>query len=76
MGNEILTEYDANGNISSVTDRDGNKTAYKYDNLNRIISETTSDGTISYTYDGRGNKTSVTDRRGDTVNYTYDGNNS
>ncbi|GAA3408999.1 hypothetical protein GCM10020370_47220 [Paenibacillus hodogayensis] len=48
--------YDANGNITAVTDGAGT-TAYVYDALNRLIQTTRPDGQIvTYTYDGRGNR--------------------
>ena len=43
-----------------------------YDNLNRLTSETTPQGTVSYTYDGAGRRTSMTVAGQPTANYTYD----
>jgi YD repeat-containing protein len=45
-----------------------------YDNLDRLISETTPQGTVSYTYDAAGRRTSMTVTGQPTVNYTYDAN--
>ncbi|MBA9088808.1 RHS repeat-associated protein [Fontibacillus solani] len=59
-GTTVVSEYsygyDANGNITSVTDSTGT-TSYKYDSLNRLIQVKRPSGhTIDYTYDARGNR--------------------
>jgi YD repeat-containing protein len=70
------TSYNTSySNIFSITRNTRNKTTYLYDELNRVISETTEDGTVSYTYDSRGNQTSVTDIRGNVINSYYNSNN-
>ena len=60
----ILSEYtygyDANGNITSVTDPAGT-ILYQYDKLNRLIRITRPSGQIiDYTYDARGNRQTQT----------------
>ena len=67
--------YDEYGNLRSETNREGHRTVYKYDLLNRIVSITDDAGTESYTYDAMGNKTSATDSRGNTTYYAYNANN-
>lgn len=59
-GTSILSEYsygyDANGNITSVTDATGT-TSYEYDKLDRLIQVKRPSGeTITYAYDARGNR--------------------
>ncbi len=50
---QISFNYDAVGNLTQRTDARGVLTTYGYDNLNRAISRTYSDGTptVTYTYD-------------------------
>jgi RHS repeat-associated protein len=43
-----------------------------YDGLNRLTSETTPQGSVSYTYDAAGRRTSMTVFGQPTVNYSYD----
>src|SRR5208337_516016 len=72
MGNTIHYQYDASGDLVSVTDRSGNVTTFVYDTRDRLLSRTDPDGTtISYTYDAAGNRTSVTIPAG-TTTYTFD----
>lgn len=53
--------YDANGNITSVTDATG-ITNYQYDKLDRLIKVNRPSGlTIVYTYDARGNRKTLTE---------------
>jgi len=68
-----VTAFDGVGNVTSVTDADGNKTTYTYDKDNRQISMTDPLGnTETYTYDKVGNLISRTDRDGRITNNTYD----
>ena len=47
--------YDANGNLTAVTDGNNNQTAYSYDIMNQLRSETDALGnTWAYTYNGDG----------------------
>jgi RHS repeat-associated protein len=65
--------YDANGNVTSVTDPLGNQTSYGYDGLDHQTSMT--DGrnkTWTYGYDADGNLTSVQDQDGHLTTYGYD----
>jgi RHS repeat-associated protein len=65
--------YDANGNLSSITDPLPKVTNLAYDPLNRLSSITYTDGTpnVSYTYDANGNRRSMTDATG-TTSYLVD----
>jgi YD repeat-containing protein len=73
---EALT-YDADGNITAVTDPSGLRTkSFGYDDLNRLTSATASNlyGTESYTYDPINNlRTRLT--QGQTLTYNYDATN-
>lgn len=65
--------YDANGNITSVTDATG-MTSYQYDKLDRLIQVKRPSGeTIVYTYDARGNRKTLKgdSRIEDTKEQTY-----
>ena len=78
-----LYDYDANGNRTSLTKRDGRVIGYQYDALNRMTVKTIPDGTIStvftrdvyYTYDLRGLQTSATfdSVSGEGLASSYDG---
>ncbi|MES1213406.1 MAG: RHS repeat-associated core domain-containing protein, partial [Singulisphaera sp.] len=60
-------EYDADGNLQKVIDRDGRKTTYTYDGMNRRINEqwfandadTTADYAIGYAYNADGTMAST-----------------
>ena len=74
-------EYDANGNLSRVMsglsspyDIARSVTQYRYDSLNRIISNTDPSGKKeTYQYDDNGNLTTKIDRNGKSASYQYDG---
>jgi RHS repeat-associated protein len=56
-----VNTYDAHGNLASVTDPLGNKTAYTYDALGDRVSQTSAAGvTTSYGYDAAGNLLTTT----------------
>jgi RHS repeat-associated protein len=72
--------YDANGNLTQVTDPLGHITKFTYDALNRVTveqqpapSSTASSPYVHYAYDGRDQLTSVTDPRNLSTVYTVDG---
>ncbi|MDA8240535.1 MAG: DUF6531 domain-containing protein [Nitrospiraceae bacterium] len=59
--------------LTSITDANGNTTAYTYDTLGRLARETDPLGnTITYSYDVKGNLTSRTDANGNKISYAYD----
>jgi RHS repeat-associated protein len=64
--------YDADGNVVTKMDGNGQQIAYAYDDLNRLVTETwvgTSE-VIQYAYDKDGNKTSAKDQAS-ALTYTY-----
>ncbi|RJP24975.1 MAG: hypothetical protein C4520_03080 [Candidatus Abyssobacteria bacterium SURF_5] len=73
-------EYDAYGNIISLTDPEGNTTTFAYDSLDRLISVTypAVDQYVrkkEFTYYPDGSLKTRTDQNGQTTTYTYDTNN-
>lgn len=65
--------YDAQGNLTSVTDALGNTTQYEYDangNLTRITDPL--GNVTTYTYDSRGNRLAEADALGNTTTFAYD----
>ena len=63
-GGTVVTQYgyDANGNLTSVTDPNGNVTTSLYDDFGRMIQQTSPvTGTTIYAYDAAGNLTSSND---------------
>ncbi len=72
-GTSEITVYDANGNVTSQTDRAGRTTINEYDARNRLVRTTFSDGsTRSSEYDAGGQLTAGTDRNGHRTTYEYD----
>jgi RHS repeat-associated protein len=75
--------YNLNGDQTSVTDANGNMSAYGYDDYMRqnlwAFPSATTPGSPSgtdfefYTFDDNGNRTSLKKRDGQTISYTYDG---
>ena len=66
--------YDAQGNLSTVTDPIGQITSYSYDDLGRqgrVVSPET--GTTEFTHDEAGNVTSRRDNLNRLISYAYDG---
>ena len=65
--------YDVAGNLTDVTDTNGNLTSFSYDTLDRVDSRT--DPLLnpeSFTYDGQGNLRFATDRKDQTLEFQYD----
>ena len=66
--------YDANGNLTRLTDADGNVTQYAYDKLNRRSETIDATGAATFfAYDGDGHLVSTIDALGRVTTYTYDG---
>ncbi|MEL4106285.1 kelch repeat-containing protein [Oscillospiraceae bacterium WX1] len=61
------TAYNADGTVSSVTDKNGVTTTVEYDIHGRTLSTATDGVTISYTYDNNGNTLTMTDATGTTT---------
>ena len=87
-GQQTVTVYDNAGNVSTVTDPDGNVTSYVYDNTNRVIVETTptQSGNVvagnngqrlssTFQYDAVGNLVQKTDTLGRVTTYAYNADN-
>jgi len=74
-GGHIATAYayDVHGNLTSVTDPNGNVTSYVYDDFGRMLRQTSPvTGVTSYEYDSAGNLISTTDANGATTVREYD----
>lgn|GEM_PF-1978110 len=76
VNGDIITTtigYDPNGNMTSITDPDGNTSTIGYDALNRKVSVTLPTGeTVQYQYDATGNLSKVISPNGAQWSYTYD----
>lgn len=67
--------YDANGDMLSKTDQQGNTTSYTYDSQGNILTVTDPQGNVTEnTYDAKGNLISTTDTAGNTTQFQYDDN--
>jgi RHS repeat-associated protein len=65
-------QYDAAGNLTSLTHFNGVTTTYTYDTLNRLLSRATpGEPTVSFTYTATGKRATMTDASG-TTSYSYD----
>ncbi|HUP62575.1 MAG TPA: hypothetical protein VNA69_19385, partial [Thermoanaerobaculia bacterium] len=65
--------YDAHGNLTSVTDPNGNVTTYVYDDFGSLISQQSPvTGTTFYHYDDAGNLIDTADARGARTTRAYD----
>ena len=64
--------YDARGNITGITDGEGNRTSYDLDAWGRITTIHKPDGSKeTYKYDFAGNITAATDGNGNTIQYHF-----
>ncbi len=59
--------YNANGTLSTKTDRNGKTTIYEYDIHGRLITQKIEGSEIAYTYDGKGNQLIIADETGETT---------
>ncbi|CAH0242086.1 hypothetical protein EMIT0194MI4_10246 [Pseudomonas sp. IT-194MI4] len=64
--------FDGGNRLTQIVDTQGGTITRSYDNLDHLLSETTSLGTVSYTYDAADRRTSMTVTGQPAVNYTYD----
>ena len=65
--------YTATGKRKTMTDASGT-TTYNYDNMDRLTSKVTPEGTLSYSYDAAGNLASIasSNANGASMSYSYD----
>ncbi len=68
----ITNTYDAGDRLTQVVDSISGTTTRTYDGLDRMLSETTPQGMVSYTYDADERRTSVTVGGQPAVSYSYD----
>lgn len=71
----IMTDYayDLHGNLSAVTDPNGNTTEYEYDDFGRMLRQISPvSGTTTYDYDESGNLLEFVDANSATTTRTYD----
>jgi YD repeat-containing protein len=65
--------YDAAGNILTLTDRAGKKSAFTYNAAGQVLTATNAAGGVTvYTYNSDGTLSSVRTPAGDVTTYTYD----
>ena len=65
--------YDLHDNVTSVTDPNGNVTAYRYDDFDRMLKETSPvSGVTTFAYDADDDLTLTANANGATSTYTYD----
>lgn len=68
-------EYNANGHIESIRDRNGRITRYEYDGLSQVVRKVDALGnSIRYEYDKERNLTALINENGDRYTFEYDGN--
>lgn len=64
--------YDNNGNVTQVTDPNGQMTTYSYDAMNRVLTITQQGAATTFTYDANGNIDMVTLPNSNHIDYVYD----
>jgi RHS repeat-associated protein len=64
--------YDAANRLVQVSDSISGVVARAYDDLDRLVSETSAEGTVSYGYDAAGRRTTLTIAGQAPINYAYD----
>ena len=72
---EALTAmgYDAWGNLSAITDPEGNRNSFTYDVMGNVVTKTDASGKVwSYVYDDAGRSVAATDPLGHTTTFAYD----
>ena len=72
--NELTVSYNANSNISSITDGSGNTLTFSYSS-GKLYSISNANGLVArYTYNSKGNLTKITYSDGKYSSYAYDSN--
>ncbi|MGO9272697.1 MAG: DUF6531 domain-containing protein [Terriglobia bacterium] len=70
---QTTKQFSSQGEITEITDRNGNSMTFSYNGANQLTTVTDTLGRpITYTYNGSGQLTEVTDFIGRTVTYAYD----
>jgi RHS repeat-associated protein len=65
--------YDVHGNLTTVTDPNGNTTSYRYDDFGRLLSQQSAvTGTTTYQYDSAGNLIELADANSTVTSRSYD----
>jgi RHS repeat-associated protein len=72
---QIAYDYDAVGNVTTVTDSKGNETSYTWDKSSRMKTVSFDGNTLTYEYDANGNRESIAYDGGVREDYSYDKNN-
>lgn len=73
-GQSVAYHYNANGDVDTITDAQGNTTRYSYDRLRRVSGMTSPDNGITQIgYNALGLVTLVRDARHNATTFTYDG---
>jgi RHS repeat-associated protein len=65
------SNYDANGNVGTITDPNGVSTTFTYDARNRLLTSTTQSLVTQYGYDTHGNLAFTIPPEGNRIDYTY-----
>jgi len=68
----VTNTWDAGDRLTQVVDTVSGTITRVYDNLDRLTSETTPQGSVSYTYDAGGRRSTMIVRGQPTVSYTWD----
>lgn len=71
-GSSTALTLDLAGRLTALQDSLGGAVTRSYDGLNRLLSETTPHGTVSYAYDAAGRRTAMTVPGQAQVSYAYD----
>lgn len=71
-GSTTTMAYDIVGRLMFLDDSTGGRIDLAYDTLNRVVRETTAQGTLAYTYDAIGRRASMTVNGLTPVTYIYD----
>lgn len=65
--------YDDGSRLIEVTDSVSGRITLAYDNLDRLVSETTPEGSVTYAYNAAGQRTALTMQGRPVIAYAYDG---
>ncbi|MGE0464157.1 MAG: RHS repeat domain-containing protein [Vicinamibacterales bacterium] len=68
----VATTFDEGNRVVTLVDSQAGTIQRTYDGLDRLVTETTPQGSVTYTYDAAGRRTSFTVAGQPTVTYTYD----